>query len=656
MDDTRIVKEEDKKEKNNYSRNQDQDQNLNSLRPAVMKVRNGENETCKTSSWKQKDFCSTKKEDLESTKAEMGQVMEENKRLKSDLDQIMNDYQSLQMRFHEFTRKQQESKTLLEGAENNNIDPTVAQQPEVEDTHELSLSLGRNPNLDSKNKITCSELNITPQETLKERSSSGLSLALDYKDEGATKPTNAENSLDEAKDEAGETWPPSKVLKTMKSGDRDEDVVQQPSVKKARVSVRARCDTPTMNDGCQWRKYGQKIAKGNPCPRAYYRCTVAPSCPVRKQVQRCADDMSILITTYEGTHNHPLPISATAMASTTSAAAYMLISGSSTSNSTGVGSSTSSTTTLTNLASNSNFNFPGLNLNMTDNTSRSRPLYFPNSSFSPSPSQPTITLDLTTSSTSSASTSSQFSKLASTNFAPRAYPTTTNLTFNSLDLSNPNPNGNNLPMSWPPSGLFSYNTTNPQTFNKTQPGPAPISSSRDQESFYQTLFQKFNPNPSSNLVLTHNSSNKQQQPQSSIDTVAAAAKAITSDPSFQSVLTAALSSLISANNNANDSGIVNVGASAIDPNVRVCHTSEIPNMVNWGKQSSSTTPNLLQPTNDGGVKGNINRCASSLLSMASNNTTNAQAGNLMVLSSPLPFSASSKSTSSSPGDSRDNSS
>ncbi|KAL4588970.1 hypothetical protein LXL04_001871 [Taraxacum kok-saghyz] len=157
------------------------------------------------------------------------------------------------------------------------------------------------------------------------------------------------------------------VINNQNTGNIDQSSVT--TVRKARVSIRARSEASMIADGCQWRKYGQKMAKGNPCPRAYYRCTMAAGCLVRKQVQRCAQDKTILITTYEGNHNHPLPPAATAMASTTSSAARMLLSGS-----------------MQSSDSHMNSIYAGLNLNQFSSSM---------ASISPSSPFPTVTLDLT---------------------------------------------------------------------------------------------------------------------------------------------------------------------------------------------------------------------------------------------------------------------
>ncbi|ONK80864.1 uncharacterized protein A4U43_C01F22610 [Asparagus officinalis] len=244
---------------------------------------------------------------LESTKAEMGEVREENERLKALLAKIVKDYQSLQMHFFDIVQQEQAKKP----SEPPPPPPPPPASTYTEEPELVSLSLGTSSSLNKK------EEKVTSKRKSTEQIEEGLTLGLtNSPNEPVSSNMSPSNSVDNdqgKEEEPGEPWPPSKILKSLRNGADVEEGLQQAHVKKTRVSVRARCDAPTMHDGCQWRKYGQKIAKGNPCPRAYYRCTVAPACPVRKQVQRCAEDMSILITTYEGTHNHPLPISATAI-------------------------------------------------------------------------------------------------------------------------------------------------------------------------------------------------------------------------------------------------------------------------------------------------------------------------------------------------------
>ncbi|KAM7275945.1 hypothetical protein ACFE04_017811 [Oxalis oulophora] len=74
--------------------------------------------------------------------------------------------------------------------------------------------------------------------------------------------------------------------------------------KASRFAFQTRSVDDILDDGYRWRKYGQKSLKNTVFPRSYYRCT-HHTCNVKKQVQRLAKDRSIVVTTYEGIHNHP---------------------------------------------------------------------------------------------------------------------------------------------------------------------------------------------------------------------------------------------------------------------------------------------------------------------------------------------------------------
>ncbi|KAG6481959.1 hypothetical protein ZIOFF_058583 [Zingiber officinale] len=85
------------------------------------------------------------------------------------------------------------------------------------------------------------------------------------------------------------------------------DSIQKPT-SESRIIVQTTSEVDLLDDGYRWRKYGQKVVKGNPHPRSYYKCTFT-GCNVRKHIERAAIDPKAVITTYEGKHNHDLPAS-----------------------------------------------------------------------------------------------------------------------------------------------------------------------------------------------------------------------------------------------------------------------------------------------------------------------------------------------------------
>ncbi|KAG6466509.1 probable WRKY transcription factor 26 [Zingiber officinale] len=106
-------------------------------------------------------------------------------------------------------------------------------------------------------------------------------------------------------DEFDEDESDAKRWKQEKDGDVSGSA-NRTTLKEPRVVVQTMSDIDILDDGFRWRKYGQKVVKGNPNARSYYKCTTS-GCPVRKHVERASHDQRAVITTYEGKHNHDVP-------------------------------------------------------------------------------------------------------------------------------------------------------------------------------------------------------------------------------------------------------------------------------------------------------------------------------------------------------------
>ncbi|KAG5009639.1 hypothetical protein AAZX31_07G110600 [Glycine max] len=110
------------------------------------------------------------------------------------------------------------------------------------------------------------------------------------------KAVNDENCTGNTSDGGNNTWWRS-------AGSEKNKMKVRRKLREPRFCFQTRSDVDVLDDGYKWRKYGQKVVKNSLHPRSYYRCT-HNNCRVKKRVERLSEDCRMVITTYEGRHNH----------------------------------------------------------------------------------------------------------------------------------------------------------------------------------------------------------------------------------------------------------------------------------------------------------------------------------------------------------------
>ena len=188
----------------------------------------------------------------------MGEVIEENKRLKMVLHHIKKDCKSLQLRLFDIVKEDHQD-LKKPSTDNNNISSVVDHHGETEEAELVSLSLGRSPKEPKNiNTVEDSKTNFSTtrdqnkvhdhhddQDLIKANLTLGLgSNQMQLTSELANEPI-PENSSDQSEviKELAEAKTPNK-----RNNNGDDEVSEQPHAKRARVSVRARCDTPTVSN------------------------------------------------------------------------------------------------------------------------------------------------------------------------------------------------------------------------------------------------------------------------------------------------------------------------------------------------------------------------------------------------------------------------